>query len=376
MHVIIDTNIYRKVPRLDSPEFKSLSYMARIKCICLHVPYIVEKEFLTFLEQVQQEKIDKAINAITSAVNFENKGPKTSNLSTQLEKLVSDRDDLILERGKSFTNWLDQNLAIHHPLTLEQTNNALEAYFNGEAPLKSPKVRNDIPDSFIYQKIVELQKKYGDDLCVIVEDKKMLEACISRDITSFSSIVKFLESEKSQNCLKQKLLEENKSEVYKHVRALAISQIEKIKEEVELLLLSDEYREIYGDQMPGENDEVFVSGVHHPHFIEFDNTEYFGAGLFVIQFLGKVELQYIYPLSHSDAFDLDMKKYSIEPLNEHYVEVETVDEFQFFGRVELDFGEKILEHKSLSDLLGALEDPKIEISELEDFSLTPLETEE
>ncbi len=285
----MDTNIYRKTPRLDSPEFKSVSYMAKNGCIRLHVPYVVEREFSTFLEQEQRKRIVSATKSIHSAVNFEGKGRKTAALLELLEKLHEDTENIVSERSKSFLDWIESNHSERHLLTIEQAAKALEAYFNGHPPLKEPKVRKDIPDSFIYQSILDLQEEYREHLQVIVEDGALREACVEKDIKSFASLSSFLASDDAQECLKRKLFDDNKPQILEHVYNLAKLETDKITAGVEELLLSDDYRMISGDKVPGENGEIYVSMISTPHSVELGDIEYFGVGLFVVYFSAKAE---------------------------------------------------------------------------------------
>ena len=100
---------------------------------------------------------------------------------------------------------------------------------------------------------------------------------------------------------------------------------------------------------------LYVSMISTPHSVELGDIEYFGVGLFVVYFSAKAELTYEYPVYYTESFDLDRDKFYIKPLNDHYVEVETTDEFQFVGRAELDFGETILDMTDIGNLLAALQ---------------------
>jgi hypothetical protein len=369
IHIVLDTNIYWKSPRLDSPEFKALSFMVKKGCVCLHVPYIVEKEFLTYLEIEQRKKIVSAIKSISSALNYEGTGEKTNDLSVILEKLKADEKDIVTERSASFIDWLNLNSAGRHPLTLKQSEGALEAYFNGSPPLKEPKTRKHIPDSFIYQKIMELKSNFGNDLTVVINDGDLRSACENAGILCFDELSKFLKSENAQECLKQPIIDVNKQQVLEYTLKLANSKINTITDAIENLLLSGDYRMIHGDKIPGENREIYVSSVDRPHSVCLEEVVYFSGGLFVIYFSAQVELIYEYPVFRSESYHLDSNKFYITPLNDHYVDVETTDEFSFCGRVEIEFGEDIVNSGSTEELLESMINPKILVDELVDFGI-------
>lgn len=370
IHVVIDTNIFRKSPRLDSPEFKSLATLAQKECVRIHVPYIVEREFRTHLEIEQRKVLSSAEKSISSAIKYEKKGPKTEALVEILEKLRNDADEIANERGEAFELWLTENNAEKHALTLPLAEKSLEAYFTGKPPLKEPKIRKDIPDSFIFQSISELHSTYNDELFVVVEDGALRGACENAGISCYKALSDFIASSEAQGCLAKRIVKDNRERLLRKVYEVANNENDQIISEVESLLLSDEYRMLSGGKIPGENGEIYVSLVSRPHSLELEEVEYLGGGLFVIYFNAHVELVYEYPVYITDSFDLDPKKFYISPLNDHYVEVETTNEFRFIGRVELEFPVDFDSMESVEQALDSVHDPIIEIAELEDFEIS------
>ena len=83
IHLVLDTSIYRQKPRLDSPEFKTLNYLSEKECIKIHVPFFVEKEFYSYLEIEQENKLDATIRSLNSIINYQVVGMVTKNLSVQ-----------------------------------------------------------------------------------------------------------------------------------------------------------------------------------------------------------------------------------------------------------------------------------------------------
>ena len=77
-------------------------------------------------------------------------------LNKFLEFMEQTKDDFSTENSKAFVKWLNLNNAVRHSITQEQAQQALDAYFNGGPPFNQPKVRKDIPDSFIFQQILQL----------------------------------------------------------------------------------------------------------------------------------------------------------------------------------------------------------------------------
>lgn len=368
-HLVLDTGIFRKAPRLDSAEFKTLSYLARKKYVRLHIPYMVEMEFSTHLEQEQKARIAETLKSLKGAIYHAPLGKKTVELPGIIESLEQSLDEIVAERSAAFISWTEENHAQRHGLSLEEAQGALEAYANGYPPLKAPKVRKDIPDSFIFQNIQGLKSQYKEDLCVVIEDGALAAACKNAGVEVFSSLPDFLASEVAKKCLAEKVIDENLAQVLEKVKQVAFESETGLVGAIESLLLSDEYRLLYGDELPGESNEIFISLVSAPHEINLGEFEHIGAGVFVCPFIAKVELTYEYEVYISESFNLESEKFYIEPLNDHYVNVETSDEFEFSGRVELDFGEDILNCATVENLLESLESPELSVDDLKNFHL-------
>ncbi|OEU71523.1 MAG: hypothetical protein BA863_08015 [Desulfovibrio sp. S3730MH75] len=369
IHLVLDSNIFRQKPRLDSLEFKSIAYLDKKNNIRLHVPYFVEKEFVSFLENGQEKRIDSAIKLLEAASNYKNVGPATMNILEVLENVKSTKKEVIIERSKSFIDWLSEVNAERYPLNEQETQKALDAYFYGKLPLKEPKVRKDIPDSFIFQTILSLKGEYKVDLYAVIHDNSLREACEKLGLKCFDDLSKFLELDFIQELLKQKLIDDNKDRVFKYIIELTKSKKESILDAVESLLLSDEYRIISGGKVPGESNEIYVSLVDRPHSIEYEEVEYFGGSLFIVYFWSLVELTYEFPAFHYDAYDLDRDKYYIDYIDKNFMQIETTDEFRFAGRVELDFDVELAGIHDIDELMRKLKEPEVTVSELDEFEI-------
>ncbi len=370
IHVALDTSIYRRKPRLDSPEFKALGYLAKKGCVHIHIPYIVEQEFESYLYHEHVKKIDKAINLLSEFISHRKANDLVPDLSKLLETIKGNKKELYEETKEEFIEWLDSVGATRYELSVSEAQEAMKAYFYGEAPLKQPKNRNDIPDSFIYQSIRSLHNEHKDSFHFVVNDGNLRSACEADGVSVYNSLGEFIAIDEAKACLKNSLIEDNKGDVFQHLMHYVQSNTDKIIDKIESLLLGDEYRLIYGDSVPGESNEIYVSGVDRPHSLEIiDGVEHYGEGLFVLYFTALVELTYEFAVYRSEAYDLDRKKYYLEYLNDHYFNVETTDEFRFSGRLELEYSGEFGLITTTKELLDTLQNPEITISELEDFEI-------
>lgn len=368
IHIALDTNIYRKKPRLDSPEFKALVFLAKNECICLHIPFFVENEFKSHIEAEQEKRIVTVISTLNKICNFTEFGPKTIRLRDVAEELSDSRNKIVCERGNAFIKWALKINAKRYALSEEETNDALNAYFQGTPPLKKPKVRKDIPDSFIYQSLLRIDKKTP--LHVVIEDNNLRDACATAGMKCYSELTSFIESEEVKTLLQGKIdsgiLTAFESQIVDYLNNNQDLLLDKIEEK----LLSGEYSLISGDSVPGESNEIYISGKYRPHEIILgDSIEHYGDALFVVNFEAKVEFVYEYAVYKTDAVELDPEKYYLEYLNDHYFNVETTDEFKFTGRIELDYDIALEAIESVSKLLKCFSEPIVEIVELCDFEI-------
>lgn len=375
IHLAIDTQIYRQKPRQDSTEFKALTYLIKRGHIKLHVPYFVENEFGSFLELEHKKRIEQAIRNIDYITKHDNPGVKTVEAKKLLGHLVDHKDKIIHERRKSFTTWLNSLNAIFHELTIDETKNAIKSYFYGTTPLKEPKNRKDIPDAFIFQTFLNLQKEYKNNFYVIVQDGKLYDACKLKSIPCHKGLKEFLETEEVRALLENKIIDDNINLIREFIKNYITSNTNGILNLIGKHLQFDYYEPItVGDYPDGR--ELYITGVDEPHSIELlEEIEHYGDGLFVINFSSTIELMYAYEAYNAD---IDWENTSASPLNEYMCEVETTDDFSFMGQLEIDFGFELEDINSKDDLLKTLSESHLSITvgDLEQFDFIQNEVEE
>ena len=375
IHLVLDTNIYRSNPRLDSMEFTLLRRLVASAKIVLHVPYIVEREFATELEQTQRTKLNKAFGEICRALSFGPHGPESAKLAKQLADLRAVLPQLVLERTAAFLDWLGAVGAVRHRLTLEQAQKAMDAYFAGTPPLRQPKVRKDIPDSFIFQQILQLYAAHRFDLGVIVNDGTLRSALQDAGIGCWSTIREFLTSPAVQPLVAEEIIGRNRSQACDHVLSVATKIHHEIVHTLEQELMSNGQAILHGDDFPGETGEIYISGAHAPYEVDYGDVEYIGGTVFLLEVIARVELMYQFPIYKHDVLDLDSARVSLAPLNDHYFEAETTDVFQFSASIELGFPIWQTQPKDLDELKTWLQGPTTGVSELQGFELLPPDPE-
>ena len=71
IHLVLDTNVYRKNSKLNTTDFRTLAKLVELRCLELHVPYIVEREFSTYLEQQQRQNVKDLTRSLSKTLHFQ-----------------------------------------------------------------------------------------------------------------------------------------------------------------------------------------------------------------------------------------------------------------------------------------------------------------
>ncbi len=327
IHIVLDTNIYRSNPGRNNLNFLAIEKLANAGWAKLHIPYVVEREIQTQQREIYSKDLEKAQSGL-SGLSRKQLSPdvltKINLLKTQLD---AESENILLDAEKQLVDWAESIDANRHPLCLDQARTALEAYFHGLPPLKAPKIRDDIPDSFVVQAINKLCLENG-DIHVVAGDKKIRDAFSEiKTVTVYKDLSDFIESEIIQNELKDIDLLDNIEEI-----KLDLQAYEDECGEISIRISNDVGEAIVGNtisdpSIPDDNNEATIDGYYDAEDIEFDFTElaYYGNGQFGFPFSLKIIVSATYYIFKADYYCMDDAP-SVTDHNDHYFEAE--DEFE------------------------------------------------
>jgi hypothetical protein len=331
IHVVLDTNIYRQNPDRDNAHFQALGKLSQADIVKLHIPYIVEREFQTQQREIYSKDIDKAISGL-SGLSRKKLSPKFAQKIVEIKAQVeSEREKVLSDAEMQIVQWAEELKANRIPLCLDQAQNAMEAYFQGNRPLKEIKKREDIPDSFVVQSIDKILKENG-NIHVVAGDKKIQESFSGSQTSKvYLSLSDFIESELIQNELKDLDVIENLEKIKE-----AIAIFEKETGEVACRVSIDigekiVWETIHDPSIPDDNHDATISSYNDIDKIELDFAKifYFGNGKFGIPFSVKLTVGAIYYIFKADYYCMDPEIEhvpSVSDHNDHYYEAE--DEFE------------------------------------------------
>ena len=326
VHVVLDTNIYRKNPSRDNLNFVALRKLCEANSVKLHIPYIVEREFQTQQREIYDKDIKTALSGLASLTRKALSPDLFEKINELKQGLEAESDKILISAESQLTEWADTVGANRYPLCLGQAQEALEAYFKGLPPLKKIKHREDLPDSFIVQAIKKLCAENG-SLYLIAEDKKVCEAFENDPlVTVLRELSDFVESEAIQGQLKELDMLENLSAIEQ-----AIAQYESDTNDIVDYISRQVGEKLIGlcvndHSIPDDNNEATINGYYDPENIELlhRDTVYYGNGQFGIPFSLKIKVIAFYYIFKSDYYGLENTP-SVSDHNDHYFEAE--DEF-------------------------------------------------
>ena len=345
--LVIDTNIYRKNPKLDNSDFLVVKKLSDANYLKVKVPYIVQREFQTQQREQCKKDLDKSLSGINALLRRPFSTEKFEEIKA-IKQIVEETYDNTLEESESyFNNWLHAVGGDVIPLCAEQALNAMEAYFKGESPLTNLKNREDIPDSFIVQAINKISNE-SQEIVVIAEDVKVKHSFTGNDkIECYSQLNDFIKTPSVQDKLKDIDLIVDLPAIFE-----AINEYEENEAELQSGISWAIGDYIVGSiitdgTIPDDNNEATISSFGDVESIELelDNLLYYGSGIVGIPFQLEINVDAYYYIFKADYYGMEYPP-SVSEHNDHYYEAE--DEFYVtvqgvaiitFDRDNLDFAD-------------------------------------
>ncbi|QZN82109.1 PIN domain-containing protein [Stenotrophomonas sp. DR822] len=355
INIVLDTNVYRKNPFRSDLPFQALARLAKAGLVKVYLPYLVEREFQTYRRSLCQKDISSAESALSSLLKKELSPTSKALVEATLSDIKEYGQSVLDDAEQSLLMWANEIGAIRQELTFEQSKSALEAYFQGSAPLTEPKKRNDIPDSFIYQAVKAIPAT--SPLVVISEDGKLADAMsLIEHASTFTSLAAFIEKESTQALIVDLDVTDKLPQI--------ISIIEQHQAETNDISSAIEGKigdslvniTIHSSRIPDDNNEATVSGYNDAEDIElhFDDASYFGNGEIGLPFSLSLWVSAYFYIYKPDYYAMDFE-FSVTDHSDHYFQAE--DEFflSVSGTARISVPMPILLALDADEIAGALE---------------------
>jgi PIN domain len=326
LHLIIDSSIYRQNPAKTGPAFDILGKLARAGHINIYVPYVVHEEFKSQYHEIIRAEVNSLVGKISSL----RKKIADPNVRAAIEELEKQTklviEQIPMQSNEHIESWNAYVNAQVLPLEKEKAASIWGKYFSGNAPFRSIKHRDDLPDALIFEDAIELASR--SPLIVLVSDgqlKKSLESI--ENVTTFDDIKKFVESDLVKPCIEA--IEDPVGDIEKFREALFTWE----KSENKMLSVAQDmasdslYGEtIHSQQIPDDNSEATIYGYGAPEEvdIEFSEVTYSGGDTFSVPFSFQCDVTITYYIYKPDFYARSnmFESASVSDHNDHYYEIE------------------------------------------------------
>lgn len=351
--------------------FKALEKLSKASVLRLYIPYVVMREFQTQQRERYSKDLLKAVSGLSGLCRKQLDKDILDKLNALKSLLDTESENILSNAENQISNWAANIGANLYPLSIEQANAALEAYFQGNPPLKSVKKREDIPDSFIVQSIHELNSKEN-CIHVVAGDGKVRAAFSDEEnICTYKSLADFIETEPIQNELKEIDLIDNIDRIVE-----SMQQYENEKSEIQKFV-SDNIGEsivwgVFTDpSIPDDNNEATINDYDEAEEINlnFTKIKYYGNGQFGIPFSLKIVVGAIYYIFKSDYYGMGAGREhvpSVTDHNDHYFEAEDEFELVVHGLVSITVNR---DNINLDNFSESIVEDGFKIDEITDIEL-------
>ena len=315
--VVVDTSIFRQDPQRKKAAFRSLEQLSASGHVRVHIPYFVRREFLSHLREEytrpvkEMQKIMRDIERKILPLGIKAKALPKNHQLERLQKTI----ETTIERD--FLKWSKLIKAKLHPIRNHHGRRIANAYFDGSAPFSREKVRSDIPDSFIFQTILDLSRKI-DRLHVVVTDGTLSKACKSiSKVIAHNSLDEFIKTEDCIALLKNQDFVDYLSKLSQNLEEDKDLLIEKLRFDLPQSLPSYAFSDKY---IPSDGNNASIVSVsefcNEVHF-EFTKMEYLGKGTVLLPFSCNVDAGVDFHILKSDYHGLsDVRRRSISSTSE------------------------------------------------------------
>lgn len=197
-------------------------------------------------------------------------------------------------------------------------------------PFRSQKNREDFPDAFIWETILEILDKEKGPIHVVATDGGLYKTAAKTDgIIAHKTLKDFIDSPQCQaslTALKKHVVRTNLKRVTGSLAdvfgKLELQFAANIGEELD-------GKDVFSNKIPNDTGDGRVFGVYETYEdleFDFDNVEYYGEGEISIPFCAKIpDCTVTYAIQKGEYHMLDhskQKRISVDDLTEHYYDAE------------------------------------------------------
>ena len=159
LNIVIDTSVLRRDPFRRKVGFKTIERLAGASKIKLHFPDVVISEFSEHLVSEygrQFEVLGEHLGKLAKRTFTDSIKERLQSFEREVSSL---REEAVGNPRIEVREWAERLGATIHPISPSHGARVMRDYFNGSPPYKEKKSRQDIPDSFIWQSVLDLSEQ-------------------------------------------------------------------------------------------------------------------------------------------------------------------------------------------------------------------------
>jgi rRNA-processing protein FCF1 len=382
LHVVVDTTVLRSDPGRKKAAFQSLMRLSQARVVQVYIPYVVQQEFLSQEREKNQAHLKKVISSIQSLQRIPLPEAIVSFLKDSIESFEQIQLKLDDFPNQAFQAWCDETQTEILPIDISHGKKVVDSYFRGNPPFKKQKNREDFPDAFIWQAILDLSENL-EELYVITNDNIVNDALQKQEkAIPVRNLDKFIELEVCQKAIQELELKESKESNW----ADNFQRIIELLEPNKLVLIdsieSELLNKLIGNKVESfeildDNHEASIDHVENISNLRLyiEKISYYGSSTFVLPVSVELEAQLSYFIYKANYWALDDdgkgNHMSIGDWNDHYYSVDEAYALAIEGRISITLNSEALERSGLSDedLIEVIENSQVSVDSLDDVSV-------
>jgi hypothetical protein len=281
IRIMLDTSALRRDPRLKGGGFEALARLAEAGYVQIYIPDIVAREFgsapLNVADTFAETR--KALAKLRHYVPED----AQARVSAFESDLVADFKTIQETVASRFGHWVKRTGAQIIPVADQHGRKVLDRYFSGEVPFRTAKARQDLPDAFVLEAIMDLAQ--DGPLLALISDKLLSRAAAQNEkVTVYTDAKSLIESDGFAD-LRNKILVQYELENVNHlVRAFLQQQghfnaqvVDDIIDDVAGRLIPSRQRWWRGIE---EDEEAYVESADVVKWaVDGEKMEYLGEGV-------------------------------------------------------------------------------------------------
>jgi hypothetical protein len=373
IHVAVDSSVFWKDRKREKNGFRALSRLCQWNEAKLHVPFFVKHEFLS--QQIGDVRnalstIQASLGTLTRNCEHDQLESYAKQFAADMASMSSTADSWIREE---FDTWLKLCRAVEYTVGTSHGQRVAESYFAGTPPFTSIKQRDDLPDNFIWQTLLDITRE-GDLLNVVTADKALFDAASKTDgMKAFRHIDEFINSDECQKAIKKIT---DATTVANLIRAAGYlrNDVALLVESAESELIMTLYgKSVSSDAIPNIDHKGVIGfvGAWKGLDFEFDGLDLYGEAEMGVPFNTVVECSVHYRMTNGEYHSLPLSKRMLIDTVESdgYFDVGEGFKIGLEATLSLTFDREAMQEEKLSDdrlvELIPLAGKVIEINQLE-----------